>query len=167
MGSASDRHRPGPTKSLITPETALERIDDLDLETIERVQVDTRAGIQPLARAIPASVGVATGPIALDRDAAEHIAATGSQPVLVRADTTTEDVASVAISAGVLTGSGGRTSHAAVVARELGKPCLVGCGELELDLTARTARIGGQLLSEGDVICLDAESVSCSPVLPP
>jgi len=145
-------------EELITPETALERIDDLDLETIERVHVDTRAGIQPLARATPASVGVATGRIALDRDAAEHIAATDSPPVLVRADTTTEDVASVAISAGVLTGSGGRTSHAAVVARELGKPCLVGCGELQLDLTARTARIGGRLLSEGDVICLDAES---------
>ena len=61
-------------------------------------------------------------------------------------------------SAGVLTGAGGRTSHAAVVARELGKPCLVGCQDLELDLTARTARIGGKLLSEGEVICLDAES---------
>jgi len=70
----------------------------------------------------------------------------------------TDDIATVAVSAGVLTGSGGRTSHAAVVARELGKPCLVSCDGLKLDLTARTARIGERLLSEGEVICLDAES---------
>ena len=79
-------------------------------------------------------------------------------PVLVRAETVTDDIATVAVSAGVLTGSGGRTSHAAVVARELGKPCLVSCDGLKLDLTARTARIGERLLSEGEVICLDAES---------
>ena len=70
----------------------------------------------------------------------------------------TDDIAAVAVSAGILTGAGGRTSHAAVVARELGKPCLVGCADLELDLTARTARIGDRQLTEGDVICLDAES---------
>jgi pyruvate,orthophosphate dikinase len=67
-------------------------------------------------------------------------------------------VAAVALSAGVLTGAGGRTSHAAVVARELGKPCLVGCSGLELDLHARTARIGGRVLVEGEEIYLDAES---------
>ncbi len=78
--------------------------------------------------------------------------------MLVRSHAVTEDLVAVAVSAGVLTGTGGRTSHAAVVARELGKPCLVGCSELELDLTARTARIGERLLAEGDVICLDAES---------
>jgi len=78
--------------------------------------------------------------------------------VLVRAVTVTEDIAAVGISAGVLTGSGSRTSHAAVVARELGKPCLVGCGTLKVDLAARTARIGSRLLCEGDVISLDGES---------
>ena len=111
-----------------------------------------------LTHAIPASVGVATGPIALDRQAADRIASSGSPPILVRPDTITEDIASMAISAGVLTGAGGRTSHAAVVARELGKPCLVGCEDLRLDLSARTARIGGQRFSEGDIICLDAET---------
>ena len=144
-------------EALISPETALARLYDVDLQAIQRVHVDTR-GAQALTRAIPASIGVATGPIALDRQAADRIATSGSPPVLVRADTVTDDIASIAISAGILTGAGGRTSHAAVVAREIGKPCLVGCSELELDLTARTARIGGRLFSEGDVICLDAES---------
>jgi pyruvate, orthophosphate dikinase len=78
--------------------------------------------------------------------------------VLVRPDALTEDVAAVAVAAGVLTGAGGRTSHAAVVARELGKPCLVGCSAMELDLDARTARFGEKVLAEGDLICLDAES---------
>jgi pyruvate,orthophosphate dikinase len=64
----------------------------------------------------------------------------------------------VAIAAGVLTGAGGRTSHAAVVARELGKPCLVGCTDLELDPNSRIARLGDRSLAEGDVICIDAES---------
>jgi pyruvate,orthophosphate dikinase len=70
----------------------------------------------------------------------------------------TEDVAALSMAAGILTASGGRTSHAAVVARELGKPCLVGCEELAIDLDQRTARIGDALLAEGDTICLDAEA---------
>lgn len=145
-------------EGMISPETALARLGDVDLEAIRRVHVQAPEGTEALCRAIPASIGVATGPLALDRDAVDRIARTGAPPVLVRAETVTEDVAAVAMAAGVLTGAGGRTSHAAVVARELGKPCLVGCRELVLDLVARTARIGTQLLSEGDIICLDAEA---------
>jgi pyruvate,orthophosphate dikinase len=145
-------------EGVISPATALAHLEDIDLAAIRRVYVEAPGGTQPLAHAIPASMGVAIGPLALDREAADRIAQTGTPPVLVRADTVTEDMAAVAVSAGVLTGSGGRTSHAAVVARELAKPCLVGCPKLELDLTARTARIGERLLYEGDVICLDAES---------
>jgi pyruvate,orthophosphate dikinase len=153
-------------EGLISPETALTRLDDLDLEAIRRVHVDAPEGTEALCHAIPASVGVATGPLALDRDAADRFARTGTAPVLVRSHAVTEDVVAVAVSAGVLTGTGGRTSHAAVVARELGKPCLVGCSELELDLDARTALIGGRLLAEGDVICLDAESGLVFPGAP-
>jgi pyruvate,orthophosphate dikinase len=111
-----------------------------------------------ICHAIPASVGVATGPLALDRESADRIARGGTPPVLVRPDTLTEEVAAIAVAAGLLTGHGSRTSHAAVVARELGKPCLVGCHELDLDLTARTARIGGRMFAEGDLLCLDAEA---------
>lgn len=145
-------------EGLITPQTALARLEGVDLEGIRRVRVDTGGGAEPVARGIAASVGVATGPIALDHEAAQRLAANGTPPVLVRADTVTDDVASVSISAGVLTGAGGRTSHAAVVARELGKPCLVGCDGLQIDLTGRTALLNDRLFAEGDVICVDAES---------
>ncbi len=151
---ATDQVREG----LITPQAARARVDELDLAAIRRVHVDPGSGAQPLAQGIPASVGVAIGPIALDREAAERAAAGGSPPVLVRADTVTEDVASVSVSAGVLTRAGGRTSHAAVVARELGKPCLVACRTLELDAASRTVSIGGQTFREGEVICIDAEA---------
>lgn len=112
----------------------------------------------PLAHAIPAGVGVATGPIALDGSAAAQFAARGTPPVLVRAQAVTEDIAGVARCAGLLTAAGGRTSHAAVVARELGKPCLVGCAAVEPDLDRRAVTIGAQVFPEGDVISLDAES---------
>jgi pyruvate, orthophosphate dikinase len=145
-------------EGLISEEDALQRLDSVDLDQIRRVRVDASGAATPLARAIPASVGVATGPIALDGEAATRAAAEGTPPVLVRAHTATEDIAAIEASAGLLTGAGGRTSHAAVVARELGKPCLVGCPDLRLHLAARTVSIGGRTLAEGDVICLDAES---------
>ncbi len=146
-------------EGLIPKRTAVERTERLDLESLRRLHVVAADdGARALTRATAASVGVATGPLALDAAAAGRFISAGTAPVLVRSETVTDDIAAVAVSAGVLTGAGGRTSHAAVVARELGKPCLVGCEGLELDLTARTARIGGQLLSEGEVISIDAES---------
>ena len=145
-------------EGLISPPTALARLEGVDLDELRRVRVTESDRSRMLCHAIPASIGVAAGPVALDLDAAKRIARAGTPPILVRPDAVTEDVAAVALAAGVLTRTGGRTSHAAVVARELGKPCLVGCEELELDLAARTARIGDQVLSEGDVISLDAES---------
>ncbi len=145
-------------EGLISTDTALERVDALDLEAIRRLHVQPADGSAPLCHAIPASLGVATGPLALDREAAQRLARAGTPPVLVRPDAATEDVAAVALAAGVLTAAGSRTSHAAVVARELGKPCLVGCPELELDLQARTALIGRRAIAEGEIICLDAEA---------
>jgi pyruvate, orthophosphate dikinase len=145
-------------EGLITPARALRRLRDVDLEAIRRVRVEVPAGTQPLCTAIPASVGVASGPLALDRAAAERMASAGTPPVLVRRETLTEDVGAVALSAGVLTAAGGRTSHAAVIARELGKPCLVGCSALEVDLGARSASLAGRRFLEGEEICIDAES---------
>ncbi len=103
-------------------------------------------------------MGVAAGPIALDAESAAQFAREGHPPVLVRPDSATEDIAGMAVAAGILTGSGSRTSHAAVVARELDKPCLVGCPELAVDLAARRTRIGRETFAEGQEICLDAES---------
>ena len=143
---------------LIDAATALARLDGLDLDAIRRVHVARDGAAPPLCGGVPASVGVASGPIALDRSAAERLAGAGTPPVLVRPDVVTDDVAALSLAAGLVTAVGGRTSHAAVVARELGKPCLVGCSGLQLDLGTRTARFGETMLAEGDIVCVDAES---------
>jgi len=151
----------------ITPRSALERLAPLDLEGIRRVRVRADAATA-VGRALSASMGVASGPIALDAETAAQFADEGRPPVLVRSDTATEDIGAMAVAAGILTGAGGRTSHAAVVARELDKPCLVGCSDLEVDIAARRAKIGQRTFTEGEEICLDAESglvFAGSPVL--
>ena len=151
---ATDQVREG----LISSEEGLARLRGMNLEAIRRQRVDTSAGARPVARAIPAGAGVASGPIALDREAAQRMAAEGLAPVLVRAETLTDDVAAVRVAAGLLTRAGGRTSHAAVVARELGTPCLVGCTDLEIQPGRRTIHLGDRTLAEGEVISIDAES---------
>ena len=110
------------------------------------------------ALAQEASTGVTSGAIALDSDAAKHLSAAGTPVILVRQATVTTDIEGMALAAGILTGSGGRTSHAAVVARQLGKVCLVACPGLEIDLPKRQCRIGGTLLNEGDFLSLDGNS---------
>jgi pyruvate,orthophosphate dikinase len=109
---------------------------------------------------VPASIGVACGAIALDSEQALKLSRAGEPVILVREETTTADLAGIAAADGLLTALGGRTSHAAVVARQLNKVCLVGCASLEIDLSARTAVIGGTRLREGDTLCIDAESGS-------
>ncbi len=113
-------------------------------------------GDRPLARGIPAGLGVATGAIVFDVQRALQLAP--DRPVvLARTELATDDIAGLSAAAGLLTTLGGRTSHAAVVARQLGKPCLVGCTALSLDQTRHTCRIGSQTLSEGDIVTIDAE----------
>ena len=107
-----------------------------------------------LARAQVAGLGVASGRIALDSDAAARLASSGPV-ILVRHETLTEDIAGMAAAAGILTATGGRTSHAAVVARQLGRVCLVACPDLTIDLARRTCRIGGQDFAEGEPVTLD------------
>jgi pyruvate,orthophosphate dikinase len=144
-------------EGIVAPENALARLESLDLEAIERRRVADE-GEAALARAVPASIGLAVGAIALDTAACERIVAKGRPAILVRADTSTEDIAGIAACAGVLTARGGRTSHAAVVARHMGKVCLVGCDALRIDAKARTVSFGSTTLREGETICLDAES---------
>ncbi|MGO9546388.1 MAG: PEP-utilizing enzyme, partial [Rhodomicrobium sp.] len=83
--------------------------------------------------------------------------------VLIRPDTSTADVAGFAVSAGILTASGGRTAHAAVVARQLGKACVVGCPGLAIDASARHAQLAGRTIREGDWISIDGESGEVFP----
>ncbi|MFD1690868.1 PEP-utilizing enzyme [Azotobacter chroococcum] len=111
--------------------------------------------LQPLARAASAASGVVGGEIALDEVVARRRKAAGAAVVLVRRDAETRDIAALDLADGLLTQRGARTSHAAVVARQMGKVCLVGCERLAIDEAGRSLRIGERLLAEGEPITLD------------
>jgi pyruvate,orthophosphate dikinase len=141
---------------LITSEEALGRLSAIDIDaiTIRRV----KSGKPPLGHAIPAGTGVAQGPAAFSVKAAQAFAERGTPAILIRNDVATSDIAGIAVVSGVLTASGGRTSHAAVVARQMGKVCLVGCTDLRIDGSAKQATLGKTLVSEGDSLCLDGDA---------
>ena len=145
-------------EGLLSTSEARKRLAGLDLGGIRRAHVRDGDRARAVCQAQPVSMGVASGPIALDVEAAERIAQEGRSPVLIRRDTSTEDLAGMIVAAGLLTGSGGRTSHAAVVARELGKPCVVGATGMDIDLDRRLVRIDGREFAEGEEISIDGES---------
>jgi pyruvate, orthophosphate dikinase len=144
-------------EGLLTPAEALRRLAVIDLNSVVRTSF---AGPVPatLAVAQVASMGVVSGAVALDLDAVKRLTAAGTTAILVRPETVTTDIEGMAIAAGILTGSGGRTSHAAVVARQLGKVCLVACPGLEIDLVRRQCRIGGTVVNEGDFLSLNGNT---------
>ncbi len=144
-------------EGVVTPAAALALLDGIDLGSVARTRF--APPVPPtLATALVASLGVASGAIALDPAAVLRFVAAGTPAILVRRDTVTSDIEGMAQAVGILTGSGGRTSHAAVVARQLGKVCLVACPALEIDLDRRQCRIGGTLLDEGDTLALDGNT---------
>jgi pyruvate,orthophosphate dikinase len=144
-------------EGLIGPQLALERTAGLDRESLARPCVVARGGtvLTPLGRAATASSGVAVGEVALDEARALERHAAGVPVLLVRRDAETSDIAALELASGLLTQRGARTSHAAVVARQLGKVCLVGCTELQIDETVRSVQVGTTTLHEGDLITLD------------
>jgi pyruvate,orthophosphate dikinase len=105
-----------------------------------------------------ARLGVASGAAALDPAAVARFVSTRRPAILIRRDTVTSDYAGIAAAAGILTASGGRTSRAAVVARQIGKVCLVACPGLAIDLDAPQCRIGGKLLDEGNMLAIDGNT---------
>ena len=109
-------------------------------------------------KAISAAPGVACGRVAFSSARAKESVTAGEPVILVRPDTSTEDVAGFAVAAGILTAVGGRTSHAAVVARQLGKVCLVGCRQLTIDEDKQEAALGDCVVHEGDWLALDGDS---------
>lgn len=143
-------------EGVIEAALALERTAGLDRQALARPRIVARGGeIAPLGRAASAGSGVAVGEIALDEARAAARRDVGVPVVLVRRDAETGDIAALDLSEGLLTQRGARTSHAAVVARQMGKVCLVGCGELAIDDATRTVTVGGRTLHEGEVISLD------------
>lgn len=144
-------------EGLTDADTALRRLQDIRLEQVARLRVAPSEDQKPLANAIPASIGVTTGAIALDCEAAKRLKAAGTPSLLVRSDTSTDDIAGLAVCSGVLTATGGRTAHAAVVARQLDKVCLVDCQTLAIDMENRRIRLGNSSFEEGDILTLDGE----------
>jgi pyruvate,orthophosphate dikinase len=142
----------------IEPHEALARLSAIDLDSIRRTRLESVEDERVLCRATAAGFGVASGCIALDSDSARSIAQQGKSVILVRENPSTADIAGIAAAAGLLTTGGGRTSHAAVVARQMNKVCLVGCDALSVDLDRRRCSIGGRIFNEGDVISLDGDS---------
>ena len=140
---------------VITRTAALERLLPYDLEAIAVHELAVDRKESALARGIPAGPGIAVGRVALDSDAAVRMAGGGDAVILVRRDTSTSDLAGMAVAAGILTGVGSRTSHAAVVARQLNKVCIVGCAAVGIEATPRRMRIGERAIEEGDVLALD------------
>lgn len=145
-------------EGLIDAQTAMARLAPLDPQRIERSRIVASDYAPALSRAVGAGVGVAVGEIALDVERAAQVARAGRPVILVRPSISTEDIAGIAVAAGVLTAAGGRTSHAAVVARQLNKVCIVGCEALAVDMRQRRCALAGQWFSEGDILSLDGES---------
>ncbi|MGG1946663.1 PEP/pyruvate-binding domain-containing protein [Trinickia sp. NRRL B-1857] len=144
-------------EGLISTEMALERTAALKPSALTRTAIAGGGGdaVTPLAHAATAGSGVASGEIAFDEARARTRRAVGASVILVRRDAETDDIAALELAAGLLTQRGSRTSHAAVVVRQLGKVCLVGCSVLRLDEATRTLQIGDTVMHEGDEITID------------
>jgi pyruvate,orthophosphate dikinase len=144
-------------EGLVSRSEALARLEGLTLGDIQRRRLAAE-GKEPVCQGQPTGVGVAIGPIAFDVEAARRFASEGRPAILVREEMTTADIAGIALSAGVLTVRGNRTSHAAVVARQLDKACITGCGALRIDPVRRIVTIGDHSLGEGETITLDSNT---------
>jgi len=149
-------------EGILTREEAVRRLQSLDAGSLSITRVVSVEGesLAPVARASAASSGVACGEIALDEARAASRRGAGVPVVLVRRDAETGDIAALDAAEGLLTQRGARTSHAAVVARQLGKVCLVGCADMAIDETARTVTFGEMRFAEGDLLTLDGNSGS-------
>ena len=142
-------------EGLIDEATAICRVDPMALDQLLHPTLDPNAPRDVLGTGLPASPGAASGAIVLDADTAERKAAIGEAVILVRVETSPEDIHGMHAAKGILTARGGMTSHAAVVARGMGRPCVSGASSLSIDLASRTLRIGKRELREGDIITLD------------
>ncbi|MBE7183581.1 MAG: pyruvate, phosphate dikinase [Methylobacterium mesophilicum] len=145
-------------EGLITEDEAVARIDPASLDQLLHPTIDPNAERNVVATGLPASPGAATGEIVFSSDAAEDARAQGKKVILVRAETSPEDIHGMHASEGILTTRGGMTSHAAVVARGMGKPCVSGAGGLRVDAKAETLTAAGQTFRKGDVITIDGGS---------
>jgi len=142
-------------EGLITKEEAIMRIEPNQIEQLLHKQVDPRAKVTLIAKGLNASPGAAIGKAVFDAERAKQMKENGDKIILVRPETNPDDVGGIIASQGVLTSRGGATSHASVVARGLGKPAVVGCEALKIDLEQKLFRVGEITVREGDVITIN------------
>jgi len=145
-------------EGLISPAEAVARIDPASLDQLLHPTIDPKAERKVIAVGLPASPGAATGEIVFSSSEAEEAKAVGRKVILVRIETSPEDIHGMHAAEGILTSRGGMTSHAAVVARGMGKPCVSGAGSLRIDYRGGTMSVGGETLRKGDVVTIDGGS---------
>jgi pyruvate, orthophosphate dikinase len=145
-------------EGIITRKEAVTRIEPTALDQLLHPTIDPSVEREVIATGLPASPGAASGEIVLSADEAEALKANGKNVILVRVETSPEDIHGMHAAEGILTTRGGMTSHAAVVARGMGKPCVSGAGSLRVDYAAGTVTVAGHIFREGDVITIDGST---------
>jgi pyruvate, orthophosphate dikinase len=145
-------------EGLISEEEAVLRIDPMALDQLLHPTLDPDAPRDVLTKGLPASPGAASGKIVFDADTAEKHNEMGEAVILVRVETSPEDIHGMHAAKGILTARGGMTSHAAVVARGMGRPCVSGASGIAIDVAAKILRVAGRELKEGDILTLDGST---------
>ena len=145
-------------EGLITKDEAVMRVDPSALDQLLHPTLDPKAVRDVIVKGLPASPGAASGIAVFDSDTAEKRAEQGQSVILVRTETSPEDIHGMHAAKGILTARGGMTSHAAVVARGMGRPCVSGAGSLSIDAAGKIARVGGREIREGDMLTLDGST---------
>jgi len=145
-------------EGLITREEAVARVDAAALDQLLHPTLDPAAPRDVLTKGLPASPGAASGQIVFEAETAERLNELGEAVILVRIETSPEDIHGMHAAKGILTARGGMTSHAAVVARGMGRPCVSGAGSISIDAPSKLLRIGERLLKEGDIITIDGST---------
>lgn len=142
-------------EGLITKQEALLLVDPGQLDQLLHRQIDTSAEVTVLAKGLPASPGAASGEVVFDADDAERLGKAGKKVLLVRTETTPDDIHGIVAAQGILTSRGGMTSHAAVVARGMGKPCVCGCEAIRIDYVKEEFSVGTTVIKKGELISID------------
>jgi len=145
-------------EGLLTREEAVARVEPASLDQLLHPTIDPKAERRVLATGLPASPGAAQGEIVFSSDEAEALKAAGHKVILVRVETSPEDIHGMHAAEGILTTRGGMTSHAAVVARGMGKPCVSGAGSLRVDYATQTMAVAGKVLKKGEVVTIDGST---------
>ena len=145
-------------EELITREEGVASINAAQLDQLLHPTLDPNAEREVLAKGLPASPGAAAGELVFDADEAVHLKAQGHTVILARVETSPEDVQGMHAAAGIITTRGGMTSHAAVVARGMGRPCVVGASTVAIDLDRETLQANGTLLHKGDFVTIDGST---------